>query len=205
MRTILNVLKTISGGTDLSVTIREYTRKGGAVCCIIILCLLVSLSGCFHGGQGLQEEAEELTPEQLEQEYVRLKTKYELLKSKAPKRYLLLEDADGKIEKTAQYYYQKGLDFQEIDTLTAYDYFKEVYRKFPDDERAQDAHEQMVRIERTLYDAINKELNGKETLNDKIECLEQNLLVYHDYLNKSFLELLIHELRKLKFQKENKS
>ena len=140
----------ISDGAEVSVMIHGCMKKGSTVCCIIFLCLLVSLSGCFHDRQSRQEEAKELTPEQLENEYTRLKTKYELLKRKTPKRYLLLEDADGKVEKTARYYYKKGIDFQEIDTLTAYDYFKEVYRKFPDDELSAGAHEQMVRIERTL-------------------------------------------------------
>ncbi|MBN2282626.1 MAG: hypothetical protein JXO48_01925 [Deltaproteobacteria bacterium] len=140
----------------------------------------------------------QLQTEELEKEFVELKKRYRLLKKKNLTITRELEEIEEERPKTPEYYYQKGLEYEGTDTFTAYDFFRILHDRYPGHDLTDSAIRKMQEIGKLNYDRIMRDLNSKPTRVEKIESLEQNLLIYHEYLGRPDLELLVKTLKTLK-------
>ena len=160
----------------------------------LILVLSLSLFSC---GRQAVVKSNDSDGRNLEEEYSTLKEKAILKRTE--KRAVQMNSLSQKPDpqQTADYIFRKAGEYEGIEILTAYDYYKEFVKRFSRDARTAVAQEKIKSIEQSNMEKIKVDVEGRTDLREKIDVLEQNILDYNSYISREDLDYLKQYLNTL--------
>lgn len=167
------------------------------VTAILIVCIFAItpvIQGCRHKAV---VKSDDTSGQNLEEEYSSLKEK--AIYKRSEKRAAELNSLSQKPnpQQTADYIFRKAAEYEGIDILTAYDYYKEFSTQFSTDARTATAQEKMKSIEQSNMEKIKRDVENRHDLREKIDVLEQNILDYNSYISREDLDYLKQYLNAL--------
>ncbi|MCX5851488.1 MAG: hypothetical protein NT072_05470 [Deltaproteobacteria bacterium] len=167
------------------------------VAVILIACIFAItpvIQGC---GQKAVVKSDDTNSQKLEEEYSSLKEKATLKRTEKRAAQLNALSQKPDPQQTADYIFRKAGEYEGIEILTAYDYYKEFVKRFSRDARTAVAQEKIKLIEQSNMEKIKVDVEGRTDLREKIDVLEQNILDYNSYISREDLDYLKQYLNTL--------